>query len=187
MATSQEEYSHKSQKLAILSACFGSPSAIMIQDSAVIILFAGMLGAGSMLSMIITSLYGIISCLLLIPSAYFVARIGYKRSIIRTTQLGALTVVLLAFSPLLKSYAKYGMIISLICFGVLMTIYVAAWFPLLDEFLPKKDRSRFFGMLRFSWQTCCVTFFFICGLVMGKTPDLFHLLGDLRSVYKRPH
>jgi MFS family permease len=175
MKTSQEEYSRKSQKLAIISACFGSVSSVMIQDSAVIILFAGMLGAGSMLSMITTSLYGVISCLLLIPSAYFVAKIGYKRSIIRSTQLGALTVILLAFSPLLKSFAKYGMIISLICFGILLTVYVAAWFPLLDEFLPKKDRSRFLGMLRFSWQTCSVAFFFICGLIMGKTPDLWVL------------
>jgi MFS family permease len=171
----QESHSHKSQKLAILSACFGSLSAVMIQDSAVIILFAGMLGAGSMLSMITTSLFGVMNCLLLLPAAYFVARMGYKRSIIRATQLGALAVIALAFSPLLGSFAKYGMIISLICFGILMTIYVAAWFPFLDEFLPKNDRSRFFGMLRFSWQSCCVGFFFICGLIMGETPDLWVL------------
>ncbi len=168
----QEEYSRKSQKLAILSACFGSVSAIMIQDSAVIILFAGMLGAGSMLSMITTSLFGVMNCFLLLPAAYLVARIGYKRSIINTTYWGVFALVLLAFSPFLKSFAKYGMMVSLICFGVTMTFYVAAWFPFLDEFLPEKDRSRFFGMLRFSWQSCCAVFFLICGLLMGKTPDL---------------
>jgi Na+/melibiose symporter-like transporter len=53
-----------------------------------------------------------------------------------------------------------------------MAFYAAAWFPFLDEFLPKKDRSNFFGILRFSWQSCCVVFFFLCGLIMGKTPDL---------------
>jgi MFS family permease len=171
----QESYSHKSQKLAIFSACFGSISAVMIQDSAVIILFAGMLGAGSMLSMVTTSLFGVMNCLLLLPTAYFVARIGYKRSIIRASLFGALVVLALAFSSLLGEFSKYGMIICLICFGILMTVYVAAWFPFLDEFLPKKDRSRFFGMLRFSWQSCSVAFFLICGLVMGENPDLWVL------------
>jgi MFS family permease len=175
METPEEKHSHKSQKLAILSACFGSLSLIMIQDSAIIILFAGMLGASSMLSMVTTALFGVMNCLLLIPAASFVARVGYKRSIIRVTQLGVLTIIALAFSPLMEPFAKYAMMFFLICFGILMTIYVAAWFPFLDEFLPKKERSSFFGMLRFSWQTCCVIFFFICGLVMGKTPDLWVL------------
>jgi MFS family permease len=175
MGTPQEEYSHKSQKLAILSACFGSPSAIMIQDSAVIILFAGMLGASSMLSMVTTALFGVMNCLLLIPAAYFVARFGYKRSIIIVSQLGSIVIILLAFCPLLDDFAKYGMIILLTFFGILMTIYAAGWFPFLDEFLPREDRNHFFGMMRFSWQSCCVAFFFICGLVMGKKPDLWVL------------
>jgi Na+/melibiose symporter-like transporter len=67
------------------------------------------------------------------------------------------------------------MIAMLICFGLLMTLYAAAWFPMLDEFLPKEDRSSFFGKLRFSWQSCSVAFFFLCGLIMGKTPDLWVL------------
>ena len=175
METAKETQSHKSQKLAILSACFGSPSAIMIQDSAVIILFAGMLGAGSMLSMVTTALFGVMYCLFLIPSAYTAAKFGYKRQIIRATYLGAVSVVLLALSPYLGSWAKYGMLSTLVFFGVMMTLYAAAWFPFLDEFLPQEERSNFFGMLRFSWQSCCTVFFFVCGLIMGKEPDLWVL------------
>lgn len=175
MKTPQEEHSHKSQKLAILSACFGSLSAIMIQDSAVIILFAGMLGASSMLSMVTTSLFGVMYCLFLIPSAYVAARVGYKRLILKATYYGAFAIILLALSPYLNSWAKYGMVAALILFGILMTLYAAAWFPFLDEFLPKKERSSFFGMLRFSWQSCCVIFFLICGSVMGESPDLWIL------------
>jgi MFS family permease len=171
----QEEYSHKSQKLAILSACFGSVAVIMIQDSAVIILFAGMIGAGSMLSMVTTSLFGVMNCFFLLPAAYLAARKGYKRSIIKTSYWGAFIIILLALTPYLNSWAKYGMIFTLICFGAMMTLYASAWFPFLDEFLPKKDRSSFFGMLRFSWQSCSVAFFFLCGIVMGKNPDLWIL------------
>jgi len=175
METPQEEYSHKSQKLAILSACFGSLAAIMIKDSAVIILFAGMLGAGSMLSMVTTSLSGIMSCLFSLPAAYIAARIGYKKIIMRTTYSGAFAVLLLAFTPLLGAWAKYGMMFCLICFVILMALYASAWYPFLDEFLPKKERSSFFGMLRFSWQSCCVVFFLLCGFAMGETPDLWIL------------
>ena len=171
----QLNHSRKSQKLAILSACFGSISAVMIQDSAVIILFAGMLGASSMLSMITTSLFGVMNLFFLLPAAYVAARVGYKRLILLSTFWGTFFVSLLAFTPLLGNYARYGMVACLICFGALMTLYAAAWFPMLDEFLPKHDRSRFFGMLRFSWQSCSVTFFFICGLVMGTKPDLWIL------------
>ena len=178
MKTLQDEQKaslNKSQKLAIYSACYGTVSEVMIQESAVIILFAGMLGAGSMLAMLTTSLFGVMRCLLLLPAAYAVARIGYKRSIINSSHWGALVLLLLAFSPFLGQLAKYGMIINIIIFASIMTIYVAAWFPFLDEFLPKKDRSHFFGMLRFSWQSCSLIFFFICGLAMGKQPDLWIL------------
>jgi len=147
----------------------------MINDSAVIILFAGILGASSMLAMATTALFGVMNCLFLIPAAYIAAKVGYKRQILYTAFGGSLAIIMLALSPYLNSYAKYGMIFSLICFGIVMTLYFSAWFPFLDEFLPKKERSNFFGMLRFSWQSCCVVFFFICGLVMGETPALWVL------------
>lgn len=171
----QENYSRKSQNLAILSACFGAISEVMIRDSAVIILFAGMLGAGSMLSMVTTSLTAIMQCMLLIPAAYLVARIGYKRSIIRATYCATLAIFILAFSPFFGVLDKYVMMLALITYGILITLYVASWFPFLDEFLPKDDRSVFFGRLRFSWQMCSVIFFFICGLIMGENPPLWVL------------
>ena len=173
--TSSNTQDRKLQKYAIISACFGSISCVMIQDSAVIILFAGMLGAGSTLSMITTSLFGVMSCLFLLPAAFIATRVGYKRLILRSTIVGTLAITLLALSPLLGEYAKYGMIFSLLVFGLMMTLYSAAWFPFIDEFLPKGNRSNFFGMLRFSWQSCSVAFFFICGLVMGQHPALWVL------------
>jgi Na+/melibiose symporter-like transporter len=89
--------------------------------------------------------------------------------------MGAAAMGLVALCPFLGQYAKYGLIATLICFGILMTFYAAAWFPFIDEFLTKENRSRFFGMLRFSWQTCSVLFFLICGLIIGKHPPLWVL------------
>ena len=175
MEMPQKQQNHQPQRLAILSACFGALSVIMIRDSAVIILFAGMIGAGSMLSLATTALPSIMSCFFTIPAAYFAGRIGYKKTILITTYLGVLAILLLAFTPMLGQFAKYGMILMLILFLSLMAFYVSAWFPFLDKFLPQKDRGNFFGILRFSWQSCCVVFFLICGLVMGEKPGLWIL------------
>ncbi|MFZ2658703.1 MAG: hypothetical protein WAX69_27475, partial [Victivallales bacterium] len=160
---------------AIKSACWGSLSSVMIQDSAIIILFATILGAGDMLSMVTTSTQGIASCLLLIPAAYLSVKIGYGKAIMIFTAVGAVMIMLLAISPWFGEWGKPVMLLSIIMFSMCMTAYVAAWFPLMDGFLLKEDRSEFFGVMRFSWQTFAALFCFVCGLIIGKTPQAWML------------
>ncbi len=160
---------------SIKSACYGALSSVMIQDSAIIILFATILGAGDMLSMITTSTQGIASCLLLVPAAFLSGRLGYKKTIMQFTAIGAVMIMLLAACPWFHGYAKAVLLLSIIMFSVCMTVYAAAWFPLLDGFLVKSDRSDFFGVMRFSWQTFAVIFCFVCGLIIGKNPEIWML------------
>jgi MFS family permease len=160
---------------AIKSACWGALSSVMIQDSAIIILFATILGAGDMLSMVTTSTQGIASCLLLIPAAYLSGKLGYKKAIMFFTAIGAVMIMLLAASPCFGGWGKSVMLLSIIMFSMCMTAYAAAWFPLLDGFLLKEERSAFFGMMRFSWQTAAALFCFICGLIIGETPKIWML------------
>lgn len=160
---------------AIKSACWGSLSSVMIQDSAIIILFATILGAGDMLSMVTTSTQGIASCFLLIPAAYLSGKLGYKRTIVMFTGVGAAMIILLAASPWFGGWSKPMLLLSIILFSISMTAYASAWFPLLDGFLLKEDRSGFFGTLRFSWQTFAASFCFICGLMIGETPKIWML------------
>ncbi|MFA6104152.1 MAG: MFS transporter [Victivallaceae bacterium] len=160
---------------SIKSACYGALSSVMIQDSAIIILFATILGAGDMLSMITTSTQGIASCLLLVPAAFLSGKLGYKKTIMQFTAIGAVMIMLLAACPWFHGYAKAVLLLSIIMFSVCMTVYAAAWFPLLDGFLVKSDRSDFFGVMRFSWQTFAVIFCFVCGLIIGKNPEIWML------------
>ncbi len=176
---------------AIISACYGSLSSVMIQDSAIIILFATILGAGDMLSMVTTSTQGIASFLLLVPAAYLSGRIGYRKSIMRFTLVATFMIMLLSASPWFGTWTKEVLLFSIIIFSICMTAYAAAWFPLLDGILLKEDRSQFFGIMRFSWQTFAVAFFFVCGLIIGKNPEIWMLqiiivisgLGLLGRVY----
>ncbi len=160
---------------AIKSACWGALSSVMIQDSAIIILFATLLGAGDMLSMITTSTQGIASCFLLIPAAYLSGKLGYKKTIVMFTAGGAAMIMLLAASPWFGGWSKSVLLISIIMFSMCMTAYASAWFPLMDGFLLKEDRSGFFGMLRFSWQTAAALFCFVCGLIIGESPEIWML------------
>ena len=66
------------EKHAIFSACWGSLAPIMVADSAIIILFASMLGASDMLSMVTTSLNSLAKCFLLLPFAVIASKFGYK-------------------------------------------------------------------------------------------------------------
>ena len=57
------------ERLAVLSSCCGFPGEVVLTDSAVVILFAGMLGAGDMLSLLTTSFLPFFNGLCMIPMA----------------------------------------------------------------------------------------------------------------------
>lgn len=169
------EQRSKAKRDAIKSACAGSLAEIMIQDSAIIILFATILGAGDMMSMITTSTLGIANCLLLIPAAYLASRLGYRNTIVQFTAIAAVMIMLLATAPWFAGYAKLILLLAIIMFSICMTAYTASWLPMLDGLLIKSDRSSFFGAMRFSWQTFSVIFFLVCGLLIGKNPEIWML------------
>ena len=110
--------------VSICSACFGSLSSVMIQDSAIIILFATILGAGDMLSMITTSTQGIASCLLLIPAAFLSGKLGYKKTIMQFTAIGAVMIMLLASRR--KVMGSFRLSVRLKILGWTATLVMAA-------------------------------------------------------------
>jgi MFS family permease len=169
------EQRSKAKSDAIKSACYGSLPAVMIQDSAIIILFASVLGAGNMLSMTTTAIQGISNCLLVIPFAYLSGRFGHKKTIMLSTFIGMLTIMLLASSPYFENLTKMVLLVSISLFSIAMVAYSAAWFPFLNAFLIRKERGSFFGLMRFSWQTVSLIFFLLCGLMIGKNPETWML------------
>ncbi len=160
---------------SIKSACCGALAPVMIQDSAIIILFASLLGAGDMLSMVTTSTQGLANCLLLMPFAYLSSRFGHKRTIIHYTAVGVPMILLLAASPWCGAWGKTTLLVSIIIFSITNTAVAAAWFPLVDGFLLREERSSFFGLMRFSWQTFAVVFLLACGFALGKDPAVWML------------
>jgi Na+/melibiose symporter-like transporter len=147
----------------------------MLSDSAIIILFANALGAGSTISLVTAALPALSRSLLLIPAAFWSVRIGYKKTIMLACMAGSLAMLAVPFVPALESYASTLLIFLLALYVSVMSFFEAAWLPLVDGFLRQDRRSGFFGKMRFSWQATSLVYFFICSLFMGENPPMWKL------------
>lgn len=163
------------ERNATLSACCGALGDVTLTDSAVIILFAGMLGAGDMFSMITTSLIPLFNGICIIPMAWVATKIGNKTLIIRVCSLAAIAYFAVVLSPFFGTLSSTVMMTMLVCFAFCHTGYVAGWFPVLDSFLTPARRSDYLSNMRFSWQLTSVVFLFLAGFLIGKEPPVWKL------------
>ncbi|MFA6816893.1 MAG: MFS transporter [Lentisphaeria bacterium] len=160
---------------SILSACVGATGDVTLTDSAIIILYVTMLGAGDMFSLLTTSLLPLFNGLFILPMAFLAARFGNQNVITHCCFFGFLAYILIAAAPFFGGGAIPVMLMMLIIFAVLHTGYIAGWFPMLDTFLSRERRNIYLGKMRFWWQLSSVIFIFIVGLCIGKHPKLWHL------------
>lgn len=153
---------------AKLSSCYGAVAQVMVKDSSVFIIFAALLGAGEMISVMTTSLVDMGVALLMIPFAYLSDRFGLKRQSVTASlvTLGAMT--LAAAAPWFGGAAGAVLVLSLSIFSVAISAHLAAWFPLLDGVVPPAERSVFFGHMRFLWQLVSAVFVFLSGWFVGR-------------------
>ncbi len=157
------------------SACFGALSAGVINDSPIIMIMAEKMNAGPALSLVTTGLIPLAYAIMLVPMGFVAAKLGYRRTILTFTSLAFCAMLLVTFSPWGGISGPAVMLLGILLYGLFMSAYNAAWFPLIDNVLPKDQRHTFFGYMRFAWQGCSVLFIFVCGLLIGKDPSMFAL------------
>ena len=97
---------------AYFACYFGCISEVMLDSSAIIILYISMLGGSDMLVMLSTSFSGIFSMLLLIPFAALLSKIGMQRAFTTACIIGCGGFLLMAAAPLFGQYSK----LAAICF-----------------------------------------------------------------------
>ena len=163
------------ERLAIFSSCCGFPAEVVLTDSAVVILFAGMLGAGDMLSLLTTSFLPFLNGLCMIPVAYLVMRSGHRTFILRVLVLSSAMYFLAASAPW---FGRAGIAVltgSIILFSLGVTGFVSGWYPMLDTFLTGESRTPFFSRMRFWHQLASVAFLLISGVLLGAEPPVWKL------------
>lgn len=169
------ELRRKAERDTILSACTGALGDVTLTDSAVIILFAAMMGAGDMFSMLTTAIMPFMNGLLLIPMAYVATRVGIHRLIVWSCAVSALGYFLIVATPFFGSWGVAIMITTLTLFAMLHSGYVACWFPILDTILTPERRGTYLSKMRFLWQLSSVAFLFAVGRMLPKEPALWQL------------
>lgn len=144
-------------------------------DSAVIILFADMLGAGDMFTMATTSLLPLSNGLFVIPMAWLAAMAGNRRLNVSCCLLASIAYFFAVSTPCWGRFAVPVLISMIILFAFSLTGFIASWFPLLDGFVRSDRRPAFFGRMRFCHQVTAVVFLFLVGLAIGDEPPIWKL------------
>ena len=163
---------------ACLSGCV---SEVMLDSSAIIIIFFSMINAGDMLTMFSTSITGIMGMLLYIPASAINNRFGRKKVVHCSCIVGCTGFLLMASAPFFGAAAKYIAISGCVVYCLQRSTYGAAWYPLLDAFLRPQDRGRFFGTMRFFYTCFTGTMFFVIGLVIQRQLSIWILQGIIAA------
>ena len=175
MSTFAETLSEKERKkgrlLAYFACCFGCISEVMLDSSAIIIIYISMLGGTKDEVMLSTGFSAILSMLLMIPCAYIAGRIGMKKAVRISCIIGFSGYLLMAAAPFFGTFQKIAVITGCLIYCLQRSLYGATWYPMLDAFLRPQDRGRFFGTMRFTYTILCAVLFFAVGKFMGAKPS----------------
>ncbi|MBO4649556.1 MAG: MFS transporter [Lentisphaeria bacterium] len=167
------EAQRKRARIYAYFACyFGCISEVMLDSSAIVIIYLSMLGGSSMLIMLATSFSGILSMFLLIPSAALIGRIGMRKGVLIACCIGCAGFLLMASAPAFGAFSKVVAMTGCLIYCMQRSLYCAAWYPMLDAFLRPQDRGSFFGTMRYTYMIVTGVLFFYLGKVMGKNPPM---------------
>ena len=159
---------------AYCSTYSGCISEVMLDSSAIIILFFTMLKASPMATMFSTSATSLLSLFLYIPCAFLSDKIGLKLSVKYSCIIACIGFCMIAAAP----FCPASMAVNVAMAGTFIycmqrSWYGAAWYPLLDNFLKSDERGKFFSVMRTSYMIFNGVFFFLLGLLLGKEPPFW--------------
>ena len=177
--TYAETLSEKERKrgriLAYFACLSGCVSEVMLDSSAIIIIFFSMINAGDMLTMFSTSVTGILGAILYIPASAINNRFGRKKVVHYSCIIGCSGFLMMAAAPFFGAAGKYIALLGCAVYCFQRCTYGAAWYPLLDVFLRPQDRARFFGTMRFFYTCFTGTMFFVVGLIIQRYLSIWFL------------
>jgi len=131
----------------------------LLYANSFMLLYLAMLGIPSERILVWLALPSVIRILTLVPFAQWTERIGKIRLGTIGISLGSLSLVLLIAAGTTPGWAVEPLTaLAMICVGLGSGLYTNAWFPLISDIVPDGQRGRFFGMLRFLYQTASIVF-----------------------------
>lgn len=159
---------------AIFGQCFGMLSQQMISGG-ILLLYLNAMGMKPAVILIVLNLTPFLSSFMSIPVAWGADRIGIKRfgnwgNFLMITGLS----FIIGGAFLRDVEPKF--VLPVIITGLIIHLVGAAffntgWFSLLSHIVPNEFTGRFFGVIRFSWQTVSLSFFILTAFFFSaRTP-----------------
>ena len=165
--------------LACLACWFGCISEVMVDSSAIVILYIAMMGGSKAEAMLSTGFSAVFCMVAMIPCAALIGRIGLKRAVVVACLTGCAGFLLMAAAPFFGPWRKAVALAGCLVYCAQRTLYGTAWYPMLDVFLRPQDRGSFFGTMRFTYMVLSGVLFYFVGRLMGENPPVRLMQGVL--------
>lgn len=151
--------------------CFAE---VMMESSAILILFMTLLGSSSTMKMLSTSMNGIVSMLLMFFAAGLADRFGAKKAISLAVCIELSSCLLIASAPFWGAHlATMIVLIGCFIFCISRPIWTASWYVVMGDILLPEERGPFLGFMRFTYYTITGVSFYVIGLLMGEKAPLW--------------
>jgi MFS family permease len=162
----------KSMRLAIVAQCLGCLGSLAFANN-LIFLYLSAHDISRERIVLYLALPMLSDVFVRIPAAYLSDRFGKKRfgllGLVMTVA-GFLGIIGAGWCPPSLGEALLVAGILVMCSG--NAIFSASWFALLSPIVPQTLRGRFFGKLRFSWQTVGIAFGTLCALALHEQSSI---------------
>ncbi|NLE67386.1 MAG: MFS transporter [Lentisphaerae bacterium] len=161
---------------AYASTWFGCYAEVMLDSSAIIVLYITLLRGSATLAMLSTALSAAAAIVLTIPSAAIADFAGLRKTYSFACYMGCAGFLVMAAAPFIGAPAdKYLVLLGCLVYCLSRPLYSVTWYPMLDNILLPSERGRFFGKMRFSYLALTAASFFLVSLAMGKNPPIWSM------------
>ena len=161
----------KAMRAAILAQCFGVPSELFLIYGFVLLYFKA-LGVTGGLLLAMLSLVRAMGWLKIF-AAWWGDRWGKKRIGVLGQWFMTVSFALMILGPYAPAAVRvHLLVLSILCFSTGEALFGSVWFALLSPVVPIGLRARFFGLLRFSWQSFGLVFLAVCTLCLGHDTSI---------------
>lgn len=164
------------QLYALFSTFFGCFSDVMVDSSAILILYFAMLGADKSTVMSSTGYVAIASMLLMIPASGLVNKLGAKSVVAISSVIGMSSCLLMAAAPFFgREWACNIALVGCFAYSISKATWPVAWYVVLGNILLPSERGNFLGFMRFSYYILTGVVFWAVGYAMGSNPPEWFL------------
>lgn len=173
----------KRQRLLAYSATwFGCTADLLLENSAILILFMNRLEASASVILLAVGISSLVTMVLQIPAGTLVERIGPKRGVSISSGIVFFTFLLIASAPWWGTAGKYIVIAGIACHAVSKPLWNVSWYLILGNILRPGERGPFLGTMRFSYYVLNGVIFFLLGIALGYISSTEFLQGVIGGV-----